>query len=190
MISIRHSRTGVAALLFIIIVASTPAISAEANDNKGKSPWSIFYSLSFRGYADKTVFDKAPVTDIAVGIEPFQWDIMIPAFAVHLYFPTFDLTYSSIRLGASVDAILLQPNDSASPCILGRDSVWAPRVRLAFGSRLSDLSDTFLMFTASPLGIFDGSGYYYIGAVDIAFGRGMDTASWGIGLCDFIYFIH
>jgi len=190
MISIRHSRAGIAALLLIIIIAPSPAISAESNNDRGKSPWSIFYSLSFRGHTDKTIFGNAPVTDIAIGIEPFRWHTVIPAFAMHLYFPAFDITASSIRFGASADAVLLQPDDRASPCILGRDSVWAPRVRLAFGSRLSDLSDTFFMFTASPLGIFDGSGYYSIGAIDIAFCRGIEAASWGIGLCEFIYFIH
>jgi len=190
MISIRHSRAGIAALLLIIIMAPSPAISAESNDDKGQTPWSIFYSLSFRGYTDKTIFDKAPVTDIAIGIEPFRWHTVIPAFSMHLYFPAFDITASSVRFGASADVLLLQPGERASPFILGRDSVWAPRMRLTFGSRLSDLSDTFFMFTASPLGIFDGSGYYSIGAIDIAFCKGMEAASWGIGLCEFTYFIH
>jgi hypothetical protein len=109
---------------------------------------------------------------------------------MHLYLPPLSLNLSSIRFGASIDMTWLQPGDRASSYILSRDSVWAPRLRFTFGSRLVELADTFLMLTVSPFSVFDGSGYYSIGSIDIAFRERSHAVSWGIGLCEFMYFIH
>lgn len=182
-------RVGLAAALLMAAGAIAPAASAEPEGRAGSSPWSTFCSIAFRGQADTSIFAASTFTDIAIGVEPFKWLAVAPAFAAHLYVPAFGAAAGSARFGVSADLAFRQSGDKATYFPLGRESVWAPRARVVVGSRFSDLSDTFFMLTASPFGIYDGSGYYSIGAIDFAFRGGMGSASWGIGVCEFTYFI-
>lgn len=185
----RGSRARSGALALVLAVISFEAAAADDFSTKGEGTQSCrsFYAVALHGYSAPDIFSAAPIADISLGLDLFQWPYLSPALGIHMYIPTDSLSLSAMKAGATLDLTIAYTERHPLSDRFIREHRWAPLARIGAGFPLKNLSEMYYQFSFSPLRIFEGSGYYSVGAASLLFDKSMGLSGWGIGLFEFTY---
>lgn len=183
------SRAYSGALVLVLAVIAFDVAAADDFSIKYERTQSCrsFYSVALHGYSAPKVFTAAPIADVSLGFHLFQWPYLSPALGIHMYIPTDSLSLSAMKAGVTLDLTIAYSERHPLSDRFIREHRWAPLARFGAGFPLKNLLEMYYLFSFSPLRIFEGSGYYSVGAASLLFDTSMGLSGWGIGLFEFTY---
>lgn len=183
------SRAYSGALVLVLAVIAFDVAAADDFSIKYERTQSCrsFYSVALHGYSAPKIFTAAPIADVSLGFHLFQWPYLSPALGIHMYIPTDSLSLSAMKAGVTLDLTIAYSERHPLSDRFIREHRWAPLARFGAGFPLKNLSEMYYLFSFSPLRIFEGSGYYSVGAASLLFDTSMGLSGWGIGLFEFTY---
>ena len=168
-------------ILLLLVATLSPLI--------GSPVWTGGYRYGLAGYDGLIPFSSAEYLEVGLFLEPFDWSVLNPRFALSAQIPLVPPSQAPVWLNLQVEFPLVTIKDNLLDKVLRHESDFIPALQVEALFNLWDGTHTYIVLAAKPFSWFFGDKTVTLLSPRIYWNPLSEQLGWGLRLIEISQFL-